>query len=202
MTIPNRLLEEEILDAVVDTLAENTTTLIDVQQQAAATAASVKDARTYIARVAQNTDWEKNGKAIAAILEKAVREDRAALNASAQAARDMKALSLELAHEATAAAKAQQDGSKAFHQAATRLLGALEAHREGRWRRMGAMALIAALCGALGFFAREPASKYAHLREAGTALKQDAYGWACKGTRGESFTNEGGSGCVIWQNPS
>ncbi len=69
---------------------------------------------------------------------------------------------------------------------------------------MGVMALIAALCGALGFFAREPINKYAHLREAGTALKQDAYGWACKGVQGQSFTDEnnGRSGCVIWQDPS
>lgn len=201
MADPIRASQDETLDAVVDTLAENTTTLIDVQQQAAATSASVKDARTYIARVAQNTDWEKNGKAIAAILEKAVREDRAALNASAQAARDMKALSGELTRKANAAAEAQQDGSKAFHQAASRLLGALEAHREGRWRRMGTIALIAALCGAVGFFAREPASRFDHLWEAGTALKQDVTSSECKTLDGINLMVDGDRACVIKENP-
>jgi hypothetical protein len=37
--------------AFVFVTVENTTTLIDVQHQAAATAASVKDARTYMATV-------------------------------------------------------------------------------------------------------------------------------------------------------
>lgn len=164
----------------------------------------MKDARTYIARVASNTDWETNGQKIAATLSAALQKDHTALHAAAEAARDMQVVSRDLTHKISSAADAQRDGSKDFHQAATRLLGVMEAHREGRWRRMGVMALIAALCGALGFFAREPASKYAHLREAGTALKQDAYSWACEGTRGESFTDEnnGRSGCVIWEDPS
>lgn len=48
-------LQDEKLDAVLETVAENTTTLFDLQKQAAATSASVKDARTYIATVARNT---------------------------------------------------------------------------------------------------------------------------------------------------
>ena len=54
----------------------------------------------------------------------------------------------------------------------------------------GLMALIAALCGAVGFFAREPASKYAHLWDSRDAIKQDTYSWACKGVKGQSFTDE------------
>ena len=201
MADQNTTPQDEKLDAVLETVAENTTTLIDVQQQAAATSASVKDARTYIATVARNTAWEANGEKIAATLSAALQKDHTALHAAAEAARDMQVVSRDLTHKINSAADAQRDGSKEFHQAATRLLGVMEAHREGRWRRMGAMALIAALCGAVGFFAREPASKYGHLREAGTALKQDAYGWACKGVQGQSFTDKGGSGCVIWQDP-
>jgi len=64
--------QDEMLEALVSVTAENTTTLIDVQRQAAATAASVKDARTYMATVVKNTDWETNGKKIAAILDKAL----------------------------------------------------------------------------------------------------------------------------------
>ena len=71
--------QDEMLEALVSVTAENTTTLIDVQRQAAATAASVKDARTYMATVVKNTDWETNGKKIAAILDKALLQDRAAL---------------------------------------------------------------------------------------------------------------------------
>ncbi|MFG6650962.1 hypothetical protein ACGYLM_19020, partial [Sulfitobacter sp. 1A10445] len=86
--------QDEMLEALVSVTAENTTTLIDVQHQAAATAASVKDARTYMATVVKNTDWETNGKKISAILDKAMREDRAALNAAAKAADDMQTMSV------------------------------------------------------------------------------------------------------------
>ena len=202
MADTNRSPQDETLDAVVDTLAENTTTLIDVQKQAAATSASVKDARTYMATVAKNTDWATNGQKIAAILSGALEKDHSALHAAGHAARDMQVVSRELTQKISSAADAQRDGSREFRQAATRLLGVVEAHEQGKWRRMGMITLIAVLCGAVGFFAREPASKYTHLWQAGTALKQDAYGLACKGARGVSFTDKGGSGCVIWQDPS
>jgi hypothetical protein len=102
--------------------------MIDVQKQAAATAASVKDARTYIAKVAANTDWEANGHRIAAVLEAAIKEDRAALSASANAARDMKAMSVGISHKVDAAADAQREASNAFHSASERPLRVIEAH--------------------------------------------------------------------------
>ena len=202
MNIPNRTPEDEKLDALLETMAENTTTLIDVQQQAAATSASVKDARKYIQDVAKQTNWNTNGRAIAAVLTTALEEDHDALHAASRAAQEMRGLSVELTRKTDRAAEAQQDASNKFHFAAERLLGVVEAHEEGKWRRMGVIALIGALCGAVGFFAREPAAKYTHLFQAGTALRQDAFGTECKGVRGESFTNDGRSGCVVWQDPS
>lgn len=145
-------LNDQMLEALVSVTAENTTTLINVQKQAAATAASVKDARTYIARVAANTDWEANGHRIAAVMEAAIKEDRAALTASANAARDMKAMSVGITHKVDAAADAQREASNTFHSAAERLLRVMEAHEQGKWRRMGMMALVAALTAALGLF--------------------------------------------------
>ena len=145
--------QDEMLEALVSVTAENTTTLIDVQHQAAATAASVKDARTYMATVVKNTDWETNGKKIAAILDNALRQDRAALHAVSEAARDMRGTSIEITHRAVDAAVTQMDASKAFDRAAERLLEALEAHQQGWWRRVSIMALIGALCAAVGFFA-------------------------------------------------
>jgi uncharacterized protein YfcZ (UPF0381/DUF406 family) len=144
--------QDEMLEALVSVTAENTTTLIDVQHQAAATAASVKDARIYMATVVKNTDWETNGKKISAILDKALREDRAALNAAGEAAREMRSQSVEITHTVGEAAKAQKDASLAFHSAAERLLGVMEAHEQGRWRRMGTMAAVAALCSSLALF--------------------------------------------------
>ena len=88
-----------------------------------------------------------------------------------------------------------------LHQAATRLLGVMEAHREGRWRRMGVMALIAALCGAVGFFAREPASKYAHLWDARDAIKQDVTSRECKLLDGINLMVNGARACVIKEDP-
>jgi hypothetical protein len=60
-------MNDEKLDALLEAMAENTTTLIDVQKQSAATSASTKDARTYVQTIAKQTSWETNGKAIAAV---------------------------------------------------------------------------------------------------------------------------------------
>ncbi|WP_157001742.1 hypothetical protein [Paracoccus sp. S4493] len=188
-----------MLEALVSVTAENTTTLIDVQHQAAATAASVKDARTYMATVVKNTDWENNGKKIAAVLDNALRQDRAALHAVSEAARDMRGTSIEITHRAVDAAVAQMDASKAFDRAAERLLGALEAYQQGRWRRAGIIALIGALCGAVGFFAREPATKFQHLWDTSTALQQDAAHRDCKTLGGETLPSGERLACVIWQ---
>lgn len=191
--------QDEMLEALVSVTAENTTTLIDVQRQAAATAASVKDARTYMATVVKNTDWETNGKKIAAILDKALLQDRAALHAVSEAAREMRGTSIEITHRAGDAAVAQKDASKAFHSAAERLLRVMEVHQQGRWRRMGIMALIGALCGAVGFFAREPASEFQHLWDARAALRQDAAHRDCKTLGGETLPSGERLACVIWQ---
>ena len=195
-------MNDEKLDALLEAMAENTTTLIDVQKQSAATSASTKDARTYVQTIAKQTNWEINGKVIAAILSEALEKDHTALHAASRAAKEMRGLSVELTRKTDRAAETQQDASNKFHFAAERLLKVTEAHEQGKWRRMGVIVLIGALCGAVGFFAREPAAKYTHLFQAGTALRQDAFGTECKGVRGESFTNDGRSGCVVWQDPS
>lgn len=195
-------LQDEKLDAVLETVAENTTTLFDVQKQAAATSASVKDARTYVQTIAKQTDWANNGKVIATILTTALEKDHTALHASAKAAREMRSLSVELTHKANVAAEAQRDGSKEFHQAAMRLQSALEDHQAGKWRRWGVMALIGALCGAVGFFAREPASKFDHLWEARAALKQDVTSSECKTLDGINLMVDGTRACVIKEDPS
>ncbi len=191
--------QDEMLEALVSVTAENTTTLIDVQRQAAATAASVKDARTYMATVVKNTDWETNGKKIAAILDKALLQDRAALHAVSEAAREMRGTSIEITHRAVDAAVAQMDASKAFDRAAERLLGALEAHQKAKWRRAGIIALIGALCGAVGFFAREPATRLQHLWDTSTVLRQDAAHRDCKTLGGETLPSGERLACVIWQ---
>tara|TARA_R110002049_G_scaffold75336_3_gene193866 strand:+ start:1113 stop:1700 length:588 start_codon:yes stop_codon:yes gene_type:complete len=195
-------MNDQKLDALLEAVAENTTTLIDVQQQAAATSASSKDARNYIQTVARQTSWETNGKVIASVLTTALEKDHTALHAASRAAQEMRGLSVELTRKTDRAAEVQQEASNKFHFAAERLLRVAEAHEQGKWRRMGVIALIGALCGAVGFFAREPAAKYTHLFEAGTALRQDAFGTECKGVRGESFTNDGRSGCVVWEDPT
>ena len=154
-----------------------------------------------MATVVKNTDWETNGKKIAAILDKALLQDRAALHAVSEAAREMRGTSVEITHRAGDAAVAQKDASKAFHSAAERLLRVLEAHQEGRWRRLGVMALIGALCGAVGFFAREPATRFQHLWDAGAALRLDASDRACRDLRGETLPSGEQLACVIWQDP-
>lgn len=191
--------QDEKLDALVSATAENTTTLLDVQKQAATTAASVKDARTYVQTIARQTSWETNGEAVAAILTAALEEDHEALHAASRAAKEMRGLSVELTRKADRAAETQQEASNKFHHAAERLLGVMEAHEQGKWRRMGMLALIGALCAAVGFFAREPANRYAVLWDTKTALKLNAADADCETLGGQTMPSEGRMVCVIWQ---
>lgn len=201
MNIPNRTPEEEKLDALLEAVTENTTTLIDVQKQAASTSASAKDSRTYVQNIANQTNWATNGKAIAAVLTKALEKDHEALHAASRAAQEMRGLSVELTRKTDRAAETQTDASLAFHRAAERLLGLMEGHEQGKWRRAGMIALIGALCGSVGFFAREPASKFDHLWEARTALKQDVTSSECRTLDGVNLMIEGTRSCVIKEDP-
>lgn len=195
-------MNDQKLDALLEAVAENTTTLIDVQQQAAATSASTKDARNYIQTVARQTSWETNGKVIASVLTTALEKDHTALHAASRAAQEMRGLSVELTRKADRAAETQQEASNKFHFAAERLLRVAEAHEQGKWRRMGGMALIAALCGAVGFFAREPASKFDHLWDARNALKQDVTNGECRTLDGINLIVDGARACVIKEEPA
>ena len=192
-------LNDQMMEELVSVTAENTTTLINVQKQAAATAASVKDARTYIAKVAANTDWEANAHRIAAVMEKAFREDRAALNAAAKAADDMQTMSVGISYKVDTAADAQQKASLAFNSASERLLRMMEAHQQGKWRRMGLFVLVGSLCAAVGFFAREPANKYAVLWDAKVALALNAADADCETLGGQTMPSGDNLACVIWQ---
>ena len=122
---------DEKVDALLETMAENTTTLFDVQEQAAATAVAVKNARTYVQPVAKNTDWGINGEMIATVLTDALKKDHTALHAASKAAREMRGLSVELTRKTDRAAEAQRDASNKFHFATERLLKAVEAHEQG-----------------------------------------------------------------------
>lgn len=195
-------MNDEKLDALLEAMAENTTTLIDVQKQSAATSASTKDARTYVQTIAKQTDWTKNGRAIAAVLTAALEEDHEALHAASRAAQEMRGLSVELTRKTDRAAEAQMDASNKFHFAAERLLKVTEAHEKGKWRRMGMIALIGALCGAVGFFAREPVSKFDRLWDARTALKQDVTSSECGTLDGVNLMVDGTRACVIKEDPS
>ncbi|MFT4742063.1 MAG: hypothetical protein ACI91Z_000034 [Yoonia sp.] len=195
-------MNDEKLDALLEAMAENTTTLIDVQKQSAATSASTKDARTYVQSIAKQTSWETNGKAIAAVLTTALEKDHTALHAASWAAQEMRGLSVELTRKTDRAAEAQMDGVSKLHAAAQRLQSTQEAHEAGKWRKMGAIALIGVLCGAVGFFAREPTNKYEVLWEVRAALKENAHGPDCATTGGESSQSNGRLACVIWQDPS
>jgi len=103
----------------------------------------------------------------------------------------MRGLSVELTRKTDRAAEAQMDGVSKLHAAAQRLQNAQEAHEAGKWRRMGITALIGVLCGAVGFFAREPANKYEVLWEVRAALKENAHGPDCATTGGESSQSNG-----------
>ena len=145
-------MSDEKLDALLEAMAENTTTLIDVQKQAAATSASAKDSRTYVQNIARQTDWASNGKAIAIILTEALEEDHEALHAARDASKEMRGLSVELTRKTDRAAEAQMEGASKLHAAAQRLSEAQERLEAGKWRRLGGMALIGGLTASLGLF--------------------------------------------------
>ena len=115
---------------------------------------------------------------------------------------EMRGLSVELTRKVDRAAEAQMDGSSKLHAAASRLLTLQEAHEAGKWRRIGMIALIGALCGAVGFFAREPASQFDHLWEARTALKLDVTSSECGTLDGVNLMVDDTRACVIKEDPS
>jgi hypothetical protein len=75
----------------------------------------------------------------------------------------------------------------------------MEAHQQGKWRRMGLFVLIGSLCAALGFFAREPANKYAVLWDAKVALALNAADADCDTLGGQTMPSGDSLACVIWQ---
>lgn len=111
-------------------------------------------------------------------------------------------LSVDLTDKTDQAAGAQQDASNQFRFATERLLKAVEAHEQGKWRRIGMIALIGALCAAVGFFAREPASKFQHLWDARNELKQNVTSRECGTLDGVNLMVDGIRACVIKENPS
>ena len=66
---------------------------------------------------------------------------------------------------------------------------------------MGVIVLIGVLCGAVGFFAREPAAKFKHLWEARTALKQDVTSSECGTLDGVNLMVDGTRACVVKEDP-
>lgn len=58
--------------------------------------------------IARQADWGINRKTIAGILDKALREDRAALNAAEEAAREVRSKFSEITHKVGEAAAAQK----------------------------------------------------------------------------------------------
>lgn len=151
-------MNDEKLDALLEAMAENTTTLIDVQKQSAATSASTKDARTYVQTIAKQTDWTKNGRAIAAVLTTALEKDHEALHAASGAAAEMNRASVGLAREVHEAIRTMDDKSSLLDRATRHLLSVTEARQRGQWRRWALTACLCLLCGAVGFFARDTAS--------------------------------------------
>lgn len=150
--------DQELLQTIVDVVTENTTTLGGVSTQASRTSAAVVDARTYFQKVAENTNWETNSKKIAAVLTKALEKDHTALHAASRAAQEMRGQSVELTSGVRKATDAINDRSGLFNHATDRLLGIIEAHHRGRWRRVVLTACLGLLCGAVGFLARDPSS--------------------------------------------
>ncbi|MCF7779004.1 hypothetical protein GLP59_15365 [Sulfitobacter sp. M220] len=125
-------MNDQKLDALLEAVAENTTTLIDVQQQAAATSASSKDARNYIQTVARQTSWETNGKVIASVLTAALEK------ITPRAARCLKggtgnarAVGRADPQDGSRGRRPSQEASNKFHFAAERLLRVAEAHEQG-----------------------------------------------------------------------
>ena len=99
-----------------------------------------------------------NPRAITAILTKALEKDHTALHAASSAATEMNRVSVALARDIHEATGTMNDRSGLFDRATDRLLGIMEAHQRGKWRRIALMACIGLLCGAVGFFARDTAS--------------------------------------------
>jgi len=149
---------EELTRELIRMISENSGKLDTMSSLFAKTTTATENAVTHTRTLAENSDWEKRGKAIAAVLTKALEKDHTALHAASRAAQEMRGLSAELTNKADWAADTMSDKSGLFDRATRALLGITEAHQRGRWRRWALTACLCLLCGAVGFFARDTAS--------------------------------------------
>jgi hypothetical protein len=149
---------EELTRELIRMISENSGKLDTMSSLFAKTTTATENAVSHTRTLAENSDWEKRGKAIAAVLTKALEKDHTALHAASRAATEMNRVSVALARDIHEAAGTMNDRSGLFDRATDRLLGIMEAHQRGKWRRIALMACIGLLCVAVGFFARDTAS--------------------------------------------
>ena len=149
---------EELIRELIRIISDNSGKLDAMNSLFANTTTATENAVTHTRTLAENSSWDKQGKAIAAVLTKALEKDHTALHAASRAARDMRGLSVELTSAVRNATGAVNDKSGLFNHATDRLIGIVEAHQRGKWRRIALTACMGLLCGAVGFFARDTSS--------------------------------------------
>jgi len=149
---------EELTRELIRMISENSGKLDTMSSLFAKTTTATENAVSHTRTLAENSDWEKRGKAIAAVLTKALEKDHTALHAASRAAQDMGGRAVELTSEVRKATGAMDDRSGLFERATKHLISAIEARERGKWRRMALTACLCLLCGAVGFLARDPSS--------------------------------------------
>ena len=149
---------EELTSELIRMISDNSGKLDAMSNLFAKTTVATENAVSHTRTLAENSDWEKRGKAIAAVLTKALEKDHTALHAASGAAAEMNQASVGLAREVHEAIRTVNDKSSLFDRATRHLLDLTEAHQRGKWRRWVLTACLCLLCGAVGFFARDAAS--------------------------------------------
>lgn len=191
---------EDVMETLLSVTAENTTTLLDVQNQAATTAAAVKDARTYIADVVKNTSWENNSKRIKAVLGDAAKQSQEHVGELINTSNKFADTSDKVIDVTLEAVVGQRNATAMIEKATESLTEARKGVRRWWVLSVGIVGLLAAAGGAVGgFYAHDPLSKWTVLSQVRNEFREGTGGFECEKLGGKMFaaTETHVAACVI-----
>jgi glycogen debranching enzyme len=120
---------EGLIRELISMISENSGKLDTMSSLFAKTTLATENAVSHTRTLAENSDWEKRGKAINAILTKAMEKNHTALHASSRAAEEMQHQASQIVRAAEIASKSQTEASGNFYNAANRLIDVVEQSR-------------------------------------------------------------------------
>ena len=170
--------QDQVLKEVIVALADNVKAMEEVENM-------------VMEDITELTDYVKNTANTASSLLGIVLKFKKENALAFEAAKEWQALGKEQTQTVDAAISAMR-------RATERHTEALEALQGVRWGRVGMFAIVALLCGSVGFFAAPVAKKYAITWKLRDNIRQDVLHPDCAELGGEALTLNENPACVIY----